>query len=185
MDEDVKMTFSSVHPGALSLYTSFGLTAWWPLLYLTGAPSTLAVPEGFEVRDVSPAAAAALEMALGGRDRDGDHQAWGRRPGARALQITDRGSPVAVAAAGGARSHHALEHLWCAPHVDPVRSEQALVATLAVLRAGQVTVHLPAPHPATRGLLARGWRLSQHDLFMATTPDLVDPVRQAPSPALA
>ncbi|MGC1566822.1 MAG: GNAT family N-acetyltransferase, partial [Trebonia sp.] len=29
-----RMTFSSLHAHALPLYTSFGLDAWWPLLYL-------------------------------------------------------------------------------------------------------------------------------------------------------
>ena len=46
-------------------------------------------------------------------------------------------------------------------------------------------VCLPAPHPAVRTLLAAGWRIEDHDLFMATDPALLDPRRSVPSPALA
>jgi GNAT superfamily N-acetyltransferase len=34
-----RMTFSSLHGHPLPLYTSFGLDAWWPLLYLRGWPA--------------------------------------------------------------------------------------------------------------------------------------------------
>jgi GNAT superfamily N-acetyltransferase len=38
-----KMTFSSLHAHAAPLYTSFGLDAWWPLLYLHGNTTRLPV----------------------------------------------------------------------------------------------------------------------------------------------
>jgi len=61
---------------------------------------------------------------------------------------------------------------------------------LAVLRPGRpadgtVRACLPAPHPAVRPLLAQGWRFEEFDLFMASEPDLLDPRRTVPSPALA
>jgi hypothetical protein len=40
-------------------------------------------------------------------------------------------------------------------------------------------------HPAVRALLAAGWQFDEFDLFMATSPDLLDPRRAVPSPALA
>ena len=46
-------------------------------------------------------------------------------------------------------------------------------------------VCLPAPHPAVRALLAAGWHNDDLDLYMATEPDLLDPRRAVPSPALA
>jgi hypothetical protein len=46
-------------------------------------------------------------------------------------------------------------------------------------------VCLPAPHPATRPLLAVGWHVDFMDLFMATSPGLLDPRRVVPSPAMA
>ena len=41
-----RMTFSSLHRHALPLYTSFGLDAWWPLLYLRGRVDAVAAPDG-------------------------------------------------------------------------------------------------------------------------------------------
>src|SRR5262245_34673556 len=40
--EQRRMTFSSLHANALPLYTSFGVDAWWPLLYLRGDVRRLA-----------------------------------------------------------------------------------------------------------------------------------------------
>ena len=40
-----RMTFSSLHSHALPLYTSFGLDAWWPLLYLRGRVGAVAAPD--------------------------------------------------------------------------------------------------------------------------------------------
>jgi ribosomal protein S18 acetylase RimI-like enzyme len=45
-----RMTFSSLHPNAIPLYTSFGLDAWWPLLYLHGDPGVLPVVSGWAVQ---------------------------------------------------------------------------------------------------------------------------------------
>ena len=46
-------------------------------------------------------------------------------------------------------------------------------------------VCLPAPHPATRPLLAAGWHVDFMDIFMATEPGLLDPRRAVPSSAMA
>ena len=43
------MTFSSLHANAVPLYTSFGVDAWWPLLYLRGDVRRLTTPPGWSV----------------------------------------------------------------------------------------------------------------------------------------
>jgi hypothetical protein len=62
----------------------------------------------------------------------------------------------------------------------------AVLTVLAYLEPpdGRALVCLPAPHPAVRALLAAGWRIEDHDLFMATDQALLDPRRPVPSPAL-
>jgi len=58
-----RMTFSSLHSNALPLYTSFGMDAWWPLLYLQGDPAALPVPGGgWSAGPATPAQAAGLEQ---------------------------------------------------------------------------------------------------------------------------
>ncbi len=44
---------------------------------------------------------------------------------------------------------------------------------------------LPAAHAAIRPLLTAGWHIDFMDMFMATSPELLDPRRAVPSPALA
>lgn len=182
----VRMTFSSLHPSALPLYTRFGLAAWWPLLHLSGPTDALAVDGPWVVTDSRSDQAAALDEAWSGTSRVDDYRAWWRRPGARLVTVTRAGEPVAVGAAArpDGSAGAVLEHLCIAPDVDDPTARGAVLAVVAGL--GPVaTVHLPAPHPAVGALLARRWRVATHDLFMATEPGLLDPRRAVPSPALA
>ena len=179
-----RMTFSSLHGHALPLYTSFGLDAWWPLLYLRGRVDAVAAPDGWQVEPATPAEVAALELAWTGVDRSDDHLAWSRRPGGAGLLARRRGQVMASGTAGGADGEYGATHLALAPSAD---AADAVLAMLAALRPedGQAVVCLPGPHPAVRPLLAAGWRVAEFDLYMATEPGLLDPSRAVPSPALA
>lgn len=182
-----RMTFSSLHPSALPLYASFGLDAWWPLLYLRGRPGSLAVPDGWRAETVPAATVAALERDWTGAVRDADHQAWERRPDGTGLLARHGGRVLAAATAGGSGSEYGITHLALSPGIDDAGAAAAVLTTAAGLEpaGGQALACLPAPHPAVRPLLAAGWRADGFDLFMATSPDLLDPRRAVPSPALA
>ena len=182
-----RMTFSSLHRHALPLYTSFGLDAWWPLLYLRGRVDAVAAPAGWRAQAAEAAEVAALELAWTGADRSDDHRAWARRPGGAALLARRGGQVLAAAATGGAGGGYGLTHLALAPAAADADAAAAVLTVLACLepRDGQALACLPAPHPAVRMLLAAGWRPEEHDLFMATDPALLDPRRAVPSPALA
>ena len=60
------MTFSSTHPSALPLYAGFGLSAWWPLLYLSGDPSRVPQLSDLTVAGSSADGAAWLEQYWAG-----------------------------------------------------------------------------------------------------------------------
>jgi len=179
-----RMTFSSLHGHALPLYTSFGLDAWWPLLYLRGRVDAVPAPDGWRAEPASPAEVAALELAWTGVDRSDDHLAWSRRPGGAGLLARRGGQVMASGSAGGADGEYGATHLALAPSADPA---DAVLALLAALRPqdGRAVVCLPGPHPAVRPLLAAGWRVAEFDLYMASEPGLLDPIRAVPSPALA
>ncbi len=182
-----RMTFSSQHRNALPLYTSFGLDAWWPLLYLRGRTDAVTAPDGWRAEAAEAAGVAALELAWTGVDRSDDHAAWARRPRGAAL-LARRGDQVlAAAATGGAGDEYGLTHLALVPSAVSADAAAAVLTVLAGLESqdGQALACLPAPHPAVRPLLAAGWRAEDHDLFMATGPALLDPRRAVPSPALA
>jgi GNAT superfamily N-acetyltransferase len=179
-----RLTFSSLHGNALPLYTSFGLDAWWPLLYLRGRVDAVAAPDGWQAEPATPAEVAALELAWTGIDRSDDHLAWSRRPGGSGLLARRRGQVMASGTAGGADGEYGATHLALAPSAEAADAVLTLVAALRP-EDGQAVVCLPGPHPAVRPLLAAGWRVTEFDLYMATEPALLDPSRAVPSPALA
>jgi GNAT superfamily N-acetyltransferase len=176
-----RMTFSSQHAYALPLYTSFGLDAWWPLLYLTGDSRVLAVPPGWAAIPATAAQVGALERDWTGIDRTADHAAWLARPEGAALLVSRDGEPVAA----GAAAEFGLVHLAMRPDL-PDAVTPVLTAPAGLSSAGPAcTVCLPAPHPAVRALLGAGWRIGELDIFMASEPDLLDPRRAVPSPGQA
>jgi GNAT superfamily N-acetyltransferase len=176
-----RMTFSSQHAYALPLYTSFGLDAWWPLLYLAGDSSVLAVPPGWAAIPATAAQVGALERDWTGIDRTADHAAWLARPEGAALLVSRDGEPVAA----GAAAEFGLVHLAMRPDL-PDAVTPVLTALAGLSSAGPAcTVCLPAPHPAVRALLGAGWRIGELDIFMASEPDLLDPRRAVPSPGQA
>ncbi len=188
-----RMTFSSLHSNAVPLYTSFGLDAWWPLLYLHRQPGQLPSATGWAVERTTADDVARLEFGWTGLDRTADHEAWTARPGGAAVIASVRGEAVAVAAVITAGPEHGIQHLALSPASDDTAAAAAVVAVLAELGApdrdahehGAAHVCLPAPHPAVRPLLAAGWRFDEFDLFMATEPGLLDPRRAVPSPGQA
>ncbi|MET8383831.1 GNAT family N-acetyltransferase [Streptosporangium canum] len=186
-DGSRRMTFSSVHSHALPLYTRSGLDGWWPLLYLAGDVRALRVPGGWAVSAAGPGEVADLEERWTGIDRAADHRAWAARPSGQAVVAGRDGEMLAAGTVAGAGTEYGIVHLATAPHADADAVRDAVVAVLASLDppGGRARVCLPAPHRATRSLLAAGWRNDSFDLFMATDPGLLDPRRAVPSPALA
>jgi len=177
-----RMTFSSTHPSALPLYAGFGLSAWWPLLYLSGDPSAVPQFSGLTVAKSSADESASLERCWVGLDRSADYTAWSARPGGGAFVVRRDGRPLATGVVAGEPA--TLEHLRMAPDLDDAEAVAVVAAAVGQLPDGPVAAYLPAPHPAVRVLLAAGWRVDEFDVFMATRPDLLHPSRDVPSPAL-
>ena len=182
-----RMTFSSLHAHAVPVYTRAGLDAWWPLLYLGGNVRVLPRPDGWTVTASSPALVAALEAEWTGIDRAADHRAWAARPGGEPV-IAQRGAEaLAAGTVAGVGEEYGIAHLALSPAAGDGEAVDAVRAVLTSLNPpdGRARVCLPAPHPATRPLLAAGWHVDFMDLFMATSPELLDPRRAVPSPAMA
>ena len=182
-----RMTFSSLHAHALPLYTRAGLDAWWPLLYLGGDVRALRGPDGWTVAAVAPAEVAALEASWTGIDRTAGHLAWAARPGGRPVLARRGADTLAAGTVAGEAAEYGIAHLALEPAAGDREAAGAVLAILASLDppGGRARVCLPAPHPATRELLAAGWHIDFMDVFMATAPGLLDPRRAVPSPAFA
>ena len=188
-DATRKMTFSSLHSHAAPLYTSFGLDAWWPLLYLRGDPGRLPVSNEWTVESVSAALVAKRERDWTGVARAAEHQAWAARPGGTSLLVSRAGQVIGAGAVITSGADRGIVHFAMSPAVDDGAAAGLVLQTLAQLAGppAQQTAHvcLPAPHPAVRALLAAGWQFDEFDLFMATAPGLLDPRRAVPSPGQA
>jgi GNAT superfamily N-acetyltransferase len=187
-----RMTFSSLHANALPLYTSFGVDAWWPLLYLRGEVKRLQMPGGWAVTPADPERVGTLERRWTGLDRTADHEFWAAWPAGAAVIASLDGRAAAAGTIGGLGAEFGLCHLAldAGTGQEPGREAVAAEAVIAVLswlepHDGLAKVCLPAPHPATRQLLAAGWRIEEFDLYMASEFGLIDALRLAPSPALA
>lgn len=182
-----RMTFSSMHPHALPLYTRYGLDAWWPLLYLSGDVHGLVTPVGWQTATTGPGDVAALEEAWTGAGRAADHEAWASRPNGQAVTASLDGEALAAGTVAGEGHEYGIVHLALSPATTGTQARDAVLAVLAGLEpaAGRAQACLPAPHPAVRPLLASGWRNEDIDLFMATGPELLDPRRAVPSSAEA
>jgi GNAT superfamily N-acetyltransferase len=182
-----RMTFSSLHAHAMPLYTSFGVDAWWPLLYLYGGAGSVPMPAGWTVAPASPEAVGELEQRWTGIERTADHRAWAERPGGVALTASLAGEARAAGTVAGPPPDFGVVHLASPAEADDSAAAAAVLAVLASIGGpGQVVrITLPAPHPAVRPLLAAGWRFDEFDLFMSTDPGLLDARRSVPSPAQA
>jgi GNAT superfamily N-acetyltransferase len=180
-----RMTFSSLHASAMPLYTSFGLDAWWPLLYLRGGVRSLVMPAGWTVAAASAEQVGELELAWTGVERTADHRGWAARPDGAALTVSCAGRVMAAGTVAGSEDDFGIEHLALSPRADDGAAAAAVLAVLASLGPQHLRarVCLPGPHPAVRSLLGAGWRWGGFDVFMATEPGLLNARRAVPSPA--
>ncbi len=186
-DEPRRMTFSSLHAHALPLYTSFGVDAWWPLLYLRGDVRRLRMPAGWSVSPAQADRVGTLEREWTGVDRTADHVFWAGWPSGAPVVASADGQPAAAGTVGGPEPEYGVIHLALRADSGDDAARDAVIAVLAGLEPadGQAQVCLPGPHPAVRPLLSAGWRVAEFDLHMASDLGLLDPRRSVPSPALA
>jgi GNAT superfamily N-acetyltransferase len=184
-DDWPRTTFASDDPRAMPLYIRAGMAPLWLSLYLGGTATNL--PEADLGLTAEPADAdrlADLEREWTETDRSTDHAFWATQADPDSFVIVDGGEVVAV---GHARARQkgparALDRLVIRPGRDPLGPIWAALRRAA--RGGPVMVCIPGPNPAVRPLLEAGFRIEDHDTFMASGPDLLDPVRLLPNPGM-
>jgi GNAT superfamily N-acetyltransferase len=183
-----RLTFASAAPPAAAVYARRGLKMLWPLLYLVGSPARL--PDtGLSVEQVDAATAGEWDSRWQGldvasaRNQVADYRFWDGRPHGAAFVVRDGVDVVAAGCLGGLDDSYGLAHL------SAVSTEFSAAAVLAALRAarsptGPCLVCVPGPHPVVQPLLDAGFRLTDHDLHMATDGVRIDPTRHVLHPGL-
>ena len=180
-----RTTFASDDPRAIPLYVRAGMTPLWASFYIQGA--TAALPPGAGDHRTNAATAdrlAAIELDWTGHDRAVDHAHWAAAADADGFVVRSGG---AIAALGYARVRQAapirvLDRLVIHPDADPLATTLAALARAG--RGGPVLTCLLGPQPALRPLLEAGFRIVDRDQFLASDPDLVDPIRLIPNPGM-
>jgi hypothetical protein len=162
------------------------MTPLWTNFYLDGDVRRLSSnAPGLRVRAALPGEGADLELAWDGADRSIDHAFWATAPEGDAFVIDDTLGPAAIgyARARQAGTARVLDRLLLRPGADPVTTAMAAMRRAArdnpVLR-----VHVLGPNPLLPALLEAGFRIVDHDQFLASDPSLVDPTRLLPNPGM-
>lgn len=180
-----RTTFASGDPRAMPLYIRAGMIPLWPNVYVTADERLLPdVAPGFDAEPATAREIAAIEAGWTGVDRLADHEVWADRDGARPFVVRRAGAPAAIVQSrrrvrGDGRW---LDRLRVAPDADPL--ETALAALRFAAAPGQeIGACIPGPNPALGALVRSGFPIVDGDTFMASEPDLVDPVRTFVDPS--
>jgi acetyltransferase (GNAT) family protein len=174
-----RTTFASDDPRAMPLYMRAGMSPLWPNVYVTADERFLPdVAPGYDVEPATAAQIAAIEVEWTGVDRSADHAIWADREGAQPFVVRRAGTVVAIVQArrrirGEGRW---IDRMRVAPDANPLGT--ALAAMRCAAAPGQeIGACIPGPNPALGALVRSGFRVVDGDTFMASEPDLVDPIR--------
>jgi GNAT superfamily N-acetyltransferase len=186
-----RQTFSSAHVYALPLYIRAGMVPRWLALYLRGDPTALPAARGFDTEPATPGALAELERSWGGVTRPLDHAYWASAPGAMPMTVRRGGLPVAFAYLVHGRHGDpswGISSMSAAPIMD-AHGQAAVLATVLRTAAehaiASVRIVLAGHHAATVPLLRAGWRIEDRDIYVASEPGLLDPLRRVPDSTFA
>jgi GNAT superfamily N-acetyltransferase len=177
-----RTTFGSSDPRAIPLYLRAGMLAHWANLYLTGDPTRLPpIAAHLRVVPADLARVAALDGSWTGADRRPDVAYWSTLPEVRPF-IVERVEDGAAIGVGIGRGRFTGPGRWlaravAAPDAD---ARRVLLAALSHgLSGGSVGGGcVPGASPLAPVLLDSGFRIADHDTFLASDPSLVDPSRE-------
>ena len=180
-----RTTFASDDPRAMPLYIRSGMTPLWPNVYVNADERLLPeVAAGFDSEPATADQIARIEGEWTGVVRSADHACWADRDGARPFIVRRGGTVVAIVQSrrrirGEGRW---IDRLRVAPAAQPL--ETAVAALRFAAAPGQeIGACIPGPNPALGALVRSGFRVVDGDTFLASEPDLVDPVRTFVDPS--
>ena len=136
------------------------------------------MPPGCDAEQATAAQLATVEAGWIGNDRSADYAMWADREGARPTIVRQDGTVVAIVQSRARMRGDGrwIDRLVVAPTADPVASAVAAMR-YAAEPGREIGACVPGPNPALGALVMSGFRIVDGDTFMASEPDLVDPIR--------
>ncbi len=177
----VMTTSASTDARALPLYARAGMHPLWPYHFVSGDPRRVTAPTAVTVEPATRVELVDIDRAATGFDRATDHEYY---------EVGCRAQPLRIVAAGRAIGFTYLEppqpwapNRWILltlavlPGYDSADAMRAALAYAGGQGADRLFTGIPGPNPVLRSLLDAGFVIAEQDIFMATSPDLVDPLR--------
>jgi GNAT superfamily N-acetyltransferase len=183
---DVLTTSASADPRALPLYTRAGMRPLWPVHFLLGDPRQVAAPSSVTVEIAEREELIGIDRAATGFDRAVDHEYYEVGCRAQPLRIVSAGKAIGFAylepPQPWAPDRWILLTLAVIPGFESGDAVRACLAFAGARGADRLFTAVGGPNPVLASLLDDGFRIPEQDIYMATSPDITDPLRHHPHP---
>ena len=180
-DATVMMTSASADQRALPLYVRAGMQPLWPYHFMLGDPRRVHAPSSVAVGAADSDELVEIDRAATGFDRATDHEYFEVGCRAQPLRIVSDGRAIGFAylepPQPWAPNRWILLTLAVVPGYDSGDALRAALAYAGTQGADLLFTAVPGPNPVLGSLLDSGFIIAEQDMFMATSRDLVDPLR--------
>ena len=180
-DATVMMTSASADPRALPLYVRAGMRPLWPYPFMLGDPRRVDAPSSVVVEAADRDELVEIDRAATGFDRATDHEYYEVGCRAQPLRIVSGGRAIGFAylepPQSWAPNRWILLTLAVLPGYESADALRAALAYAGAQGADRLFTGVPGPNPVLGSLLEAGFVIAEQDMFMATSADLVDPLR--------
>ncbi len=177
----VMTTSASADPRALPLYTRAGMQPLWPYHFVVGDPRRVTAPAMVSVEPATSEELVAIDLAATGFDRAIDHEYYEVGCRAQPLRIVSGGDAIGFAylepPQPWAPNRWILLTLAVLPGYESADAVRAALAYAGAQGSDRIFTGIPGPNPVLRSLLEVGFVIPEQDIFMATSPTLIDPLR--------
>ena len=183
---EVMTTSASSDPRALPLYARAGMRPLWPYHFLLGDPRAVEPPSSVQVEAADSDELVEIDRIATGFDRATDHEYYEVGCRAQPLRIVSGREGIGFAylepPQPWAPDRWILLTLATIPGVESGDALRAALAFAGAQGADRLFAAVGGPNPVLASLLEDGFIIPEQDIFMASHPDLVDPLRHHPHP---
>jgi GNAT superfamily N-acetyltransferase len=185
-DATVLTTSASTDPRALPLYARAGMRPLWPCHFLAGDPRKVAASPSVRVEPADRDELVAIDTEATGFVRPIDHEYYQVGCRAQGLRIMAGNRAIGFAylepPQSWAPTRWILLTLAVVAGFESGDGVRAAVAHAGAQGADRLFAAVGGPNPVLGPLLEAGFVIPEQDIYMATSPDITDPLRHHPHP---